>query len=395
MVIEDSSDAQANRHESKGLDSPLHLHHPGIMSCQGPAQQNSLEYIMCYNKGCGERYLPDKNSADSCLFHPGYPIFHDALKGWSCCRKRTTDFSEFLAIKGCTKGPHSNEKPSEPLKPDISGSKNNSDGPKSCTEIIVRGPKSAEKMQKERPSGQEELRPLQLKVSPSLEQELEKLNLSANGEVEKKSEAAVAAPGTKCKRSGCKEVYQGSESDVSTCIHHPGIPVFHEGMKYWSCCCIKTSDFSAFLDQKGCSSGRHLWVQPPGKQGVSCRYDWHQTGSVVVITVYAKTSIPDLTKVLANRTQLDIEVTFQEKKEFRKKLELWGVIDVDKSHVNLLATKVEITLKKSDPVTWGRLELAVSNPQTANEEEPELIAQENADEDSEDSLSWSEDDELE
>lgn len=34
--------------------------------------------------------------ADSCTFHPGQPVFHDALKGWSCCKKRSTDFTEFL-----------------------------------------------------------------------------------------------------------------------------------------------------------------------------------------------------------------------------------------------------------------------------------------------------------
>nr|XP_042706938.1 uncharacterized protein LOC101936142 isoform X2 [Chrysemys picta bellii] len=42
-----------------------------------------------------------KEDLDSCVYHPGVPIFHDALKGWSCCKKRTTDFSEFLSIKVC------------------------------------------------------------------------------------------------------------------------------------------------------------------------------------------------------------------------------------------------------------------------------------------------------
>lgn len=31
-------------------------------------------------------------------------------------------------------------------------------------------------------------------------------------------------------------------------------------MKYWSCCGVKTMDFSAFLEQPGCSSGRHCWT---------------------------------------------------------------------------------------------------------------------------------------
>ncbi|CAI9532793.1 unnamed protein product, partial [Staurois parvus] len=114
----------------------------GTMSSQG-VLDSCGDSVLCYNKGCAQRFLITNNPADACLFHPGYPIFHDALKGWSCCRKRTTDFSEFLAIQGCTKGPHSNEKPLEALKPDISGNKPASDG--SAPEIIVRGPKSAER----------------------------------------------------------------------------------------------------------------------------------------------------------------------------------------------------------------------------------------------------------
>ncbi|PIO13421.1 hypothetical protein AB205_0113180, partial [Aquarana catesbeiana] len=128
---------------------------------------------------------------------------------------------------------------------------------------------------------------------------------------------------------------------------------------------------------------------------VACRYDWHQTSSLVVITVYAKTSIPDLTEIHANRTQLDIQITFQKDKEFRKKVELWGVIDVDKSFVSLFPTKVEITLKKSDEVTWARLELTASTPHITEEVEPEPTPQESGGEDSDDNLSWSEDEEPE
>lgn len=35
-------------------------------------------------------------------------MFHDAYKGWSCCNKKSVDFTEFLNIKGCTKSKHSN-----------------------------------------------------------------------------------------------------------------------------------------------------------------------------------------------------------------------------------------------------------------------------------------------
>lgn len=54
---------------------------------------------------------------ESCRHHPGQPVFHDAYKGWSCCNKKCTDFTEFLNIKGCTLSKHSNVKPPEPVKP--------------------------------------------------------------------------------------------------------------------------------------------------------------------------------------------------------------------------------------------------------------------------------------
>ena len=53
---------------------------------------------------------------DACQHHPGEPVFHDALKGWSCCNKKSTDFTQFLSIPGCTKSAHSNIKPPEPEK---------------------------------------------------------------------------------------------------------------------------------------------------------------------------------------------------------------------------------------------------------------------------------------
>ena len=39
------------------------------------------------------------SSTDACEYHPGAPIFHDAYKGWSCCNKKSTDFTTFLNTK--------------------------------------------------------------------------------------------------------------------------------------------------------------------------------------------------------------------------------------------------------------------------------------------------------
>ncbi|XP_046771667.1 rho-related GTP-binding protein RhoG-like isoform X1 [Gallus gallus] len=349
--------------------------------------------LLCYNKGCGQRFDPEHNSQDSCLYHPGDPIFHDALKGWSCCKKRTTDFSEFLSIKGCTKGFHSKEKPPEPSQEETS------DKPKAkpMAEIIVQGPKSAEKMQRERPSSDEPRQLLPIKVSRSLEQALEKLSLSPNNKEPKGDctgeAAAQVRAGTTCKNATCKAIYQGPESNTEVCTFHPGVPVFHEGMKYWSCCGIRTTDFSAFLEQPGCSTGRHCWMGKADKKAVSCRQDWHQTSSQVVVTIYGKNPLPTLSSVKANRTVLEVHVIFEGNKIFQAELDLWGVIEAEKSFVSMVPTKVEIALRKANPGAWARLEHPQSKACAQGEPEKAAVSTEEPEDDSDDSLSWSEEDE--
>lgn len=39
--------------------------------------------------------------------------------------------------------------------------------------------------------------------------------------------------GTNCKRSGCTKTYGGVDMPHDQCLYHPGVAVFHEGLKYW------------------------------------------------------------------------------------------------------------------------------------------------------------------
>ncbi|XP_039210807.1 integrin beta-1-binding protein 2 isoform X4 [Crotalus tigris] len=183
--------------------------------------------LLCYRKGCGQSFDPERNSQDACLYHQGFPIFHDALKGWSCCKKRTTDFSEFLSIKGCTKGYHSHEKPPEPEEASAKH--------KPCTEDLVLESKSAEVLQRERPSSDEPKQPLLVKVAQALQQVLEKLDSSTAAQpaphgLASPGDSSEVSTGTACKNTGCQAVFQGEESKRETCLLHPGVPVFHEGL---------------------------------------------------------------------------------------------------------------------------------------------------------------------
>ena len=62
------------------------------------------------------------------------------------------------------------------------------------------------------------------------------------------------------------QTYNGEPSKPNECVYHPGVPIFHEGLKFWSCCQRKTTDFQSFLDQKGCDFGKCKWK----KDSVSC-----------------------------------------------------------------------------------------------------------------------------
>ncbi|XP_007936282.1 cysteine and histidine-rich domain-containing protein 1 [Orycteropus afer afer] len=327
--------------------------------------------LLCYNRGCGQRFDPETNSDDACIYHPGVPVFHDALKGWSCCKRRTTDFTDFLSIVGCTKGRHNSEKPPEPVKPEVKTTekKELSELKPKFQEHIIQAPKPIEAIK--RPSPDEPMTNLELKISASLKQALDKLKLSSGNEEDKKEEESDEIKiGTSCKNGGCSKTYQGLESVEEICVYHSGVPIFHEGMKYWSCCRRKTSDFNTFLAQEGCTTGKHVWTKKDaGQKIISCRHDWHQTGGEVTISIYAKNSLPELSRVEANSTLLNVLIVFEGEKEFHHHVKLWGVIDVKRSYVTMTATKIEITMRKAEPVQWASLELpAAKNPEKQKED---------------------------
>jgi len=221
------------------------------------------DLLQCYNKGCGKKFKAEENSDGACTFHPGPPFFHDAYKGWKCCNKKATDFTEFLNFKGCAKGPHNPEKPPEPEKP--------KSDPNSDEAVVICSPPPAPAplVPKIRPDGNEPLQILPVTTAPSLVQALEQLSTAEDA---KKLEASNVADssnasekivpiGESCKNNACKAVYQGEASMSEACWHHPGAPIFHEGMKYWSCCKKKTSEFDTFMSQAGCTTGKHAWTK--------------------------------------------------------------------------------------------------------------------------------------
>lgn len=285
--------------------------------------------VHCYNKGCGKQFNPIENTSEECVYHSGAPVFHDAYKSWSCCEKKTTDFTEFLNIKGCCKGTHNPVKPADPV-PTCNGS----------VEVpeVIRPP---ERMK--RPSESEAMIPLPTTISASLQKLLNNMTVK-DDQLESESKELV------CQRKGCGKSKEGSDDDK--CCYHAGSPIFHEGMKYWSCCNKKTTDFNQFLAQKGCTEGAHQWTDPSQKKEVQCRYDWHQTGDTVNFTVYAKKIVPEECSISCNPVKLQLEIFFGDNQVFSFDKVLAGIVDPEQSKATFFATKLEVSMRKAEFVAW-------------------------------------------
>ncbi|CAD6220379.1 GSCOCG00005029001-RA-CDS [Cotesia congregata] len=288
--------------------------------------------LLCYHRGCGQDYDPDDNKPDSCVHHPGVPVFHDAYKGWSCCNKKCTDFTEFLNIKGCTKSEHSNEKPPEPEKPAVDKSK--------AAEVIeYRAPVNTEPTI-ERPPFDTPQKTMQPVVSQALMDQVKSFITNT----ESLPESLVVKVGQSCKNRGCSVTFTGTDSDNTKCVHHPGVPVFHEGLKYWSCCPRKKmTDFDQFEKHPGCSEGTHVWIAKYNPDNNEYNPDYNEYNL-------------DIIQYNLNYTNYHLKFFFtSDVTEYN--LRWYPVVDVENSSVQMLPTKVEIKLKKEEPNSWSKLDI--------------------------------------
>lgn len=318
-----------------------------------------MTQVSCYNKACskGGTYTEGDNGPDSCQHHPGHPVFHEGYKYWSCCTKKTSDFTEFLNTPGCAKGEHNPVKPPEPekKKPDVIP---DDDQPKLMKQ-------AAPDVVFERPSSDAPKSDLKKIINGLLRTEIDKYKTKLSEELANRdvdsNEIRVGAP---CKHNACDAKYLSEESSNTPCVYHPGTPVFHEGYKFWSCCSKRTSDFDEFLKQVGCETGRHEWTRPSEvlQKKSTCRYDWHQTGKFTTITIYSKMPDPESCVVKVNATSVSIFVAFNGGiHTFELDLVLDGVIVPEESSVEYMKSKVEIKMRKRDAFRWPRLEYIPEN----------------------------------
>ncbi|KAG2217335.1 hypothetical protein INT45_009092 [Circinella minor] len=300
----------------------------------------------CTHKGCSKDFDEKDNKDNACQFHSGAPVFHEGLKGWSCCEKRVIEFDEFLKIPGCTFGRHSTEKPADATKPTDSTTTKSEPSKVTKEGVEVYG---------QQPQSQSPVVPKA--TTPAVETEKKE-------EIEEEDDESITvAPGTACKRKGCGKQYKDDATSrghgaEAKCVYHPGTPIFHEGSKGWSCCKRRVLEFDEFLKIQGCKEGKHLFVGNPNsakqEELIDCRTDWYQTQTHIIFSVFAKDKVDS--QVSFDKESITIDIKMKNSRRYKKTIPLYTSINPDESKFTVLTTKLELKLKKTSGISWPSLE---------------------------------------
>lgn len=64
-----------------------------------------------------------------------------------------------------------------------------------------------------------------------------------------------------CYNISCGKKYYETDNHDEACVYHEGKPYFHDGYKEWTCCKMRSRDFTTFMGYKGCMYLFILFVQ--------------------------------------------------------------------------------------------------------------------------------------
>ncbi|KAK2090481.1 Suppressor of G2 allele of SKP1 [Saguinus oedipus] len=128
------------------------------------------------------------------------------------------------------------------------------------------------------------------------------------------------------------------------------LETFIEGQKLDSA----DANFSVWI--KSCPEAQNgseseVWIHQS-----KIKYDWYQTESQVVITLMIKNVQKNDVNVEFSKKQLSALVKLPSGEDHNLKLELLHPIIPEQSTFKVLSTKIEIKLKKPEPVRWEKLE---------------------------------------
>jgi len=198
--------------------------------------ESKLGKLRCKNYGCNMFFDENENHDGACRHHTAPPIFHDRVKGWSCCReKKAYDWEEFKLIEGCAVGKHSTvEKPQLFTSSPTVDAANAAEARSASAQL-----KQISDFNQENPNASTAAASAQKTVTTR--------------KSSRKSDGTA-----KCQNKGCQKSFVVNENKEDSCRYHRGQPVFHDAIKFWSCCSDKKCfDFEEFMQVPGCVLGYH------------------------------------------------------------------------------------------------------------------------------------------
>ncbi|KAI4351884.1 hypothetical protein L6164_006189, partial [Bauhinia variegata] len=178
-----------------------------------------------------------------------YPIFHDGIKEWSCCKKRSHDFSLFLEIPGCKSGKHTTEKQVFPQQakrnvvPVPSSAPSTNPSSKDSCSRCRQGFFCSDHGSQGKPA------------TPAMDAPTES-NSSVQVSAAPKKIVDINEPQI-CKNKGCGQTFKERDNHDTACSYHPGPAIFHDRMRGWKCCNIHVKEFDEFMSIPPCTKGWH------------------------------------------------------------------------------------------------------------------------------------------
>lgn len=160
--------------------------------------------------------------------------------GWKCCSARVLTFDEFMQITPCTTGLHSTT--------DVAPQPDDNKPKQDDAELA----KKIEALNASAPPTRKPIQPAQ--AAPA--------QPAPPPESEDDDPSLEIPDGATCRRKTCGAKYtKGGSREGEKCVYHPGVPIFHEGSKGYSCCKRRVLEFDQFLKIEGCQEkDRHLFI---------------------------------------------------------------------------------------------------------------------------------------
>ncbi|EEF51498.1 cysteine and histidine-rich domain-containing protein RAR1 [Ricinus communis] len=202
--------------------------------------------LRCQRIGCNATFTDDDNPEGSCQYHDAGPIFHDGIKEWSCCKKRSHDFTLFLEIPGCKTGKHTTEKPvlskttpspKKPISAPAAAMATNLSSKESCPRCKQGFFCSDHGSQVKQPA------PARSSASQGSSGPRTKI-------------VDINQPQT-CRNQGCGKTFKEKDNHEIACSYHPGPAVFHDRLRGWKCCDVHVKEFDEFMTIPPCTKGWH------------------------------------------------------------------------------------------------------------------------------------------